>query len=127
VQALEALKRQYRLAIISNIDDTMIDQTLQSLDVVFDEVVTAQQARSYKPSLNNFNVAMRRLGVPAGRILHVAQSLYHDHVPAKQLGLKTVWVNRKSAVPGTGATPPAEALPDLEVPDMRGLVEALCL
>jgi 2-haloacid dehalogenase len=61
------------------------------------------------------------VGLPPARILHVAQSLYHDHVPAKRLGLSTVWVNRRAGKPGSGATPPAEATPDLVVPDMATL------
>ena len=56
-------------------------------------------------------------------MLHVAQSLFHDHVPAKALGLSTVWVNRRHDRPGSGATPPAEATPDLVVPDMATLAE----
>ncbi|HVL54781.1 MAG TPA: HAD hydrolase-like protein, partial [Vitreimonas sp.] len=94
------------------------------LGVEFDWVVTAQQARSYKPSLRNFELAFERIGLPRDRILHVAQSLYHDHVPAKRLGLTTVWVDRRRDRPGSGATPPAEATPDLTVPDMTSLADA---
>ena len=68
-------------------------------------------------------MALERIGVPPARLLHVAQSLFHDHVPAKQLGLTTVWVNRRHDKPGAGATPPAAAVPDLEVPDLRTLVD----
>ncbi|HEY3548658.1 MAG TPA: hypothetical protein VGK17_21495, partial [Propionicimonas sp.] len=64
---------------------------------------------------------MARLGVPRERILHVAQSLFHDHVPAQALGMTTVWVNRRHHRPGTGATPAASVRPDLEVPDMATL------
>ncbi len=87
----------------------------------FDWVITAQQVKSYKPSLNNFRSALGRIGLPPGKILHAAQSLYHDIAPAKSLGLSTVWVNRRHAVPGFGATPPAQAQPDLEVPDLASL------
>jgi 2-haloacid dehalogenase len=55
-------------------------------------------------------------------VLHVAQSLFHDHVPAKQLGLETVWVNRRHGKAGSGATPIADARPDLEVRDLATLV-----
>ncbi len=61
--------------------------------------------------------------MPRERILHVAQSLYHDHVPAKQLGLSTVWVDRRHDRPGFGATPPAAAVPDLIVTSMATLAE----
>jgi 2-haloacid dehalogenase len=123
VAALAALKRRFRLAIISNIDDDLFAASQRRLGVDFDWIITAQQARSYKPSLNNFRLALERIGVPQEQVLHVAQSLFHDHVPAKQLGLETVWVNRRGGQPGPGATPPAEAQPDLEVPDLRTLAE----
>jgi 2-haloacid dehalogenase len=60
-------------------------------------------------------------------VLHVAQGLYHDHVPAKALGLTTVWVNRPSRLPGTGLALPVQVTPDLEVPDVRSLVELMGL
>ena len=56
--------------------------------------------------------------MPRERILHVAQSLFHDHVPAKRLGLATAWIDRRHDRPGSGATPPASATPDLVAPDM---------
>src|SRR5205814_2085751 len=84
----------------------------------FDEIITAQQVGAYKPSHAVFETALRRLNVPKEQVLHVAQSLYHDHVPAKQLGFSTVWVNRASRLPGTGLSMAAEAAPDLEVPDL---------
>ena len=120
-RALRALKTKYKLAIISNIDDDLFAYSARRLEAPFDWVITARQARSYKPSLNNFRVAFERIGVPQSRILHVAQSLYHDIVPAKALGLATVWVNRRHDKAGFGATPAAEAQPDLEVPDLQTL------
>ena len=75
-------------------------------------------ARGYKPDPRNFEVAFERIDRPRERILHVAQSLFHDHVPAKALGMTTVWINRRHDRPGTGATPPADATPDLVTPDM---------
>ncbi len=122
-RALQALKRKYKLAIISNIDDDLFAFSAQRLQVEFDWVITAQQVKSYKPSLNNFRVAFERIGLPRERILHVAQSLYHDIAPAKSLGLSTVWVNRRHGKQGSGATPPAQAQPDLEVPDLQTLAQ----
>jgi len=119
--ALLALKKRYKLAIISNIDDDLFAFSAQRLQVKFDWIITAQQAKSYKPSLNNFRMAFERIGLPQSRILHVAQSLFHDIAPAKTLGLSTVWVNRRHDKTGFGATPPAQAQPDLEVPDLRTL------
>ena len=125
-EALAALKRCFKLAVLTNMDDDLFALSNKLLGVTFDYVITAQQVRSYKPELNHFYVALERIGLPRERILHVAQSMFHDHVPAKQLGLNTVWVNRRHDKPGSGATPPAEAQPDLEMPDMRSVAQALC-
>ena len=125
--ALQALQRKYKLAILSNIDDDLFACSAPRLGVTFDFIITAQQARSYKPSLNNFRTAFQRLGLPPAKILHVAQSLFHDHVPAKALGLSTVWVNRRHDQAGTGATPPATVTPDLEVPDLQSLAKLMGL
>lgn len=121
VRALQALKKKYKLAIISNIDDDLFALSAQRLRTQFDWVITAQQAKSYKPSLNIFHLAFERIALPPNKILHVAQSLFHDIVPAKTLGLSTVWINRRHNKAGFGATPPAQAQPDLEVPDLQTL------
>lgn len=120
-RALKALQTKYKLAIISNVDDDLFAHSARRLDMTFDWVITAQQVRSYKPSLQNFERAFERIGVPRSRQLHVAQSLFHDIVPAKSLGLSTVWVNRRKGKGSAGATPPASATPDLEVPDLETL------
>jgi 2-haloacid dehalogenase len=116
--ALARLAKRFRLGVITNCDDDLFALSNRRLGVTFDWVVTAQQVRSYKPSLRNFEVALERMDVPRDRILHVAQSLFHDHVPAKQLGLSTAWIDRRAGRPGFGATPPASATPDLSAPDM---------
>ncbi len=116
--ALSRLHERFALAVITNCDDDLFAASSRRLDTEFDFVITAQQAGSYKPSLRNFEVAFERIGRPRDRILHVAQSLFHDHVPAKSIGLSTVWINRRHDRPGSGATPPAEATPDLVTPDM---------
>ena len=121
VAALAILGRRYRLVILSNIDDDLFAASARHLKADFAAVITAQQVGSYKPNPNNFRFALEKLGVPSGDILHVAQSLFHDIVPAKEVGLATVWVNRRHDRPGFGATPPANARPDLEVPDLRTL------
>jgi 2-haloacid dehalogenase len=122
VAALAELKTRYRLAIVSNVDDDLFAGTRAHLGVEFDAIVTAQQVRSYKPATAHFTTALARLALPPAEVLHVAQSLFHDVPPAKSLGMTTVWVNRRAGRPGSGATPPAEARPDLEVPDLRSLV-----
>lgn len=125
--ALQALHKKYRLAIVSNIDDDLFAHSAQRLQVRFDWIITAQQVKSYKPSLNNFRMAFDRIGVPQNRILHVAQSLFHDIAPANTLGLTSVWVNRRHKKEGSGATPAAQARPDLEVPDLSALAKTIGL
>jgi 2-haloacid dehalogenase len=121
--ALERLKERFKLGVITNCDDDLFARSSRHLGVHFDWVVTAQQARSYKPALHNFEFAFSVIGAPRNRILHVAQSLFHDHVPAKELGLATVWVDRRGGQEGSGATPPADAAPDLTVPDMAAIAD----
>lgn len=116
--ALDALKEHYRLAVISNVDDDLFGGTARALNVDFDVVVTAQQARSYKPSVNNFEVAAARMAVGYRAWLHVAESLFHDIRPANQLGISSVWVNRAGR---GGATRRTDAVADLVVPDLATL------
>ena len=124
VAALRKLKTRFRLAILSNVDDDLFAATRPQLEVDFDEVITAQQAQAYKPSLKLFELALSRIHAPAHRVLHVGQSIYHDVVPAQALGLATVWVNRPSARPGVGAVKLAEAKPDLTVTSLAELAAA---
>jgi 2-haloacid dehalogenase len=124
VPALRELAEHFRLAVISNVDDDLFAATRPKLEVQFAEVITAQQARAYKPSLKVFELALSRIGAPAHRILHVGQSIYHDVLPAQSLGLATVWVNRPSARRGVGAVRFAEGRPDLEVPGLAELAAA---
>jgi 2-haloacid dehalogenase len=127
VAALRQLKTRFRLAILSNVDDDLFAGTRPQLEVAFDEVITAQQARAYKPSLTLFELALSRIKTPAHRVLHVGQSIYHDVVPAQALGLATVWVNRPSARPGVGAVKSAEARPDMTVTSLAQLASAVGL
>jgi 2-haloacid dehalogenase len=121
--ALARLHERFRLGVITNCDDDLFALSEARLGLRFDEVVTAQQAKRYKPNPRGFELMFERIGLPPARILHVAQSLYHDHVTAKRLGLSTVWVDRRAGRPGSGATQPAEATPDLTVPDMATLAD----
>jgi 2-haloacid dehalogenase len=127
VEALGVLGSKFQLAIISNVDDDLFAATRPRLLTDFKQVVTAQQARAYKPSLRIFEVALSRVGIPAHRVLHVGQSLYHDVIPAQSLGLATVWVNRPSARKGVGAVRAAEAHPDLQVESLAELAAAASL
>jgi 2-haloacid dehalogenase len=119
--ALASLASRFRLGVITNCDDDLFAASAARLGDPFTWVITAQQAQAYKPSLRPFELAFARIDVPRSRILHVAQSLFHDHVPAKALGLTTVWVDRRAGRPGAGATPPAASTPDLRVTSMAEL------
>jgi 2-haloacid dehalogenase len=124
VATLRQLKSRFRLAILSNVDDDLFAGTRPQLGVELDEVITAQQAQAYKPSLKLFELALGRVNAPAHRVLHVGQSIYHDVIPAQALGLATVWVNRPSARPGVGAVRSANATPDLTVTSLEELAAA---
>jgi 2-haloacid dehalogenase len=117
-EALARLKTRFRLGVITNCDDDLFALSNRRLGVEFDWIVTAQQVGSYKPNERNFEVALARMDLPRERVLHVAQSLFHDHVPAKRLGLASVWIDRRHDKAGFGATPSASATPDATFPDM---------
>jgi 2-haloacid dehalogenase len=117
--ALARLHERFKLAVITNCDDDLFAASERRLETTFDWVITAEQVGSYKPDVNNFHFAHERIGIDRSRILHVAQSLFHDHVPAKQLGMTTVWINRRAGKEGEGATPTAaQVTPDATFPDM---------
>jgi len=122
VAGLQRLHSCYKLAVLSNIDDDLFAYTAPKLEVRFDAVVTAQQVHSYKPSLNNFEALLRRYAIPRERLLHVAESLYHDVAPAHKLGIHSVWVNRRQGKEA-GASKLVDVHPDLEVPDVGRLAE----
>jgi 2-haloacid dehalogenase len=122
-EALARLKQRFKLGVITNCDDDLFAASNRRLDIDFDWVVTAEQAGGYKPRPENFTFAFERIDVPRERILHVAQSLFHDHVPAKALGMTTVWIDRRQGRSGGGATPPADARPDLTTPDLKTFAE----
>jgi 2-haloacid dehalogenase len=123
VEALRKLKSRYQLAVISNVDDDLFASTAPKLGVVFDHVITAQQAQCYKPCIRMFELAEERIRVSRERWLHVGQSIYHDVIPAQSLGIATVWVNRPSPRSGAGAAKAAAGTPDLEVPDLDTLAQ----
>jgi len=128
-EALARLARRYRLAVVSNVDDDLFAATAERLGVRFDHVVTAQQVGAYKPARAMFERARSCFGVPEARWLHVAQSRVHDVVPARALGIASVWVDRRGGRGGGAAGSPAEdtgsklAVPDLTVPDLATLAE----
>jgi putative hydrolase of the HAD superfamily len=128
--ALVELGERFQLIILSNVDRRSFAGSQTRLGVTFTSVLTAEDIGSYKPSPRNFAALeeeRRRLGVARGRLLHVAQSLFHDHVPARRAGLPTVWINRRHDRPGWGATPePAGSVrPDWEFPSLAAFSAAV--
>jgi 2-haloacid dehalogenase len=109
-EALRYLKQHYKLVILSNVDRESFKASNRRLGVVFDAIYTAQDVGSYKPNPANFRYMLDRLaklGHAKDDILHTAQSLFHDHAPAKQLGLACAWIDRRHDRTGWGATMPA--------------------
>jgi len=120
--ALTRLASRYKLAIISNIDDELFSHTAKRLPVAFADVITAAQVKSYKPSLANFHAAQKRLGLTSENWVHVAESLFHDIAPANQLGIRSVWVDRRAGRAAASKLVPAK--PDLTVRDLAALADA---
>jgi len=102
--SLTRLGRMSKLCIISNIDRDIIARTKDKIGVRFDATVTAQEARSYKPSIRPFQLALQKLKVKSTEVLHISSGFRYDIPPAKQLGLKTAWVNRKREMAPAGYT-----------------------
>ena len=115
--------RGFSLVPLSNTDPDFLAASLQRIGVPVDGQVTAADAGSYKPAPGHWETFFERYGADRDQHVHVAASLFHDIAPAKKMGLHTVWVNRRWDKPGSGATPPTEAKPDVEVHSLRELAE----
>jgi 2-haloalkanoic acid dehalogenase type II len=107
-EALAYLKQHHHLVVLSNVDRKSFEASNRKLGVSFDAVYTAEDIGSYKPDPKNFHFLFSRLqqdlGVLKSELLHVAQSLYHDHAPAVQMDLTSVWIDRRFGKAGQGAT-----------------------
>ena len=129
-EALGRLKRHFKLIILSNVDRDSFAGSRQLLGVEFDAVYTAQDIGSYKPNPRNFDYLLSHactdFDLEPGQILHVAQSLYHDHLPAKAKGLATCWIDRRTGREGSGATKRASApvQPDFTFHSLAELADA---
>jgi 2-haloalkanoic acid dehalogenase type II len=128
--AMSVLGERFKLIILSNVDRVSFAGSRARLGIEFTSVLTAEEIGSYKPSPRNFDALdaeVRRLGLDRERLLHVAQSLFHDHLPAKRAGFRTVWINRRHDRPGWGATPAptTEVIPDWEFPSMAAFASAV--
>jgi len=127
--SLAYLGQFYKLVILSNVDRKSFAQSRKRLGVAFDAVYTAEDIGSYKPDLRNFRSmidALKRSGHAERDILHIAQSLFHDHAPANTVGLRSAWIDRRNSAAGGGATPPppANVHYDFRFASMAELVEA---
>jgi 2-haloacid dehalogenase len=105
--ALQYLKKHFKLVILSNVDNETFEASNLKLQVQFDAIYTAEDIGSYKPSPRNFDYMLEKLegvGIRKERVLHTAESLFHDHKPANACGLKSCWIYRRHAQQGFGAT-----------------------
>lgn len=119
--ALRRLAERFQLAILSNVENETLRASIARLGAPIEVTVTAEDLRSYKPRPAHFHEALRRIGQPAERVLHVACSLFHDVRPAKALGWRCAWVRRdEEPIP-----PRDEVAPDLVVPTLDALADAL--
>jgi putative hydrolase of the HAD superfamily len=128
--ALARLRNHYRLIVVSNVHRDGFAGSNQRLRGDFAAVITAEDVGAYKPADNHFRALDRtlsELGVQRAELLHVAQSLFHDHVPAKREGLSSVWINRRHDRAGWGATPePTDEWSfDLEFHSMADFADAV--
>ena len=127
--SLAYLKQFHKLAILSNVDRKSFVQSRRRLGVAFDAVYTAEDIGSYKPSLGNFQYMLKQLrtiGVKPDEVLHTAESLFHDHQPANQMGLASCWIYRRHKDEGFGATMNPGAMPryDFRFTSMAELAKA---
>ena len=130
VEALAYLKRHYKLVILSNVDRQSFAGTNKRLGVTFDAVCTAEDVGAYKPDPRNFEYLLRevgKLGLGKADILHTAQSLFHDHVPAEAMGIARCWINRRGdSGTGSGANSPVSRMPrlDFQFPSLGAMAAA---
>ena len=129
VAALRYLKRHFRLVILSNVDNASFARSNEKLGVEFDAVYTAEDIGSYKPSTRNFEYMLRNLaraGFGRVDVLHVAESMFHDHAPANELGIHNCWIYRRRGKEGFGATAKPETMPryDFVFDNLQELADA---
>lgn len=117
VEALRYLKQHFKLIILSNVDRLSFAGSNARLGVEFDHIFTAQDIGSYKPDLRNFEYLLGRLGemgLEKADLLHVAQSLFHDHMPANRMGIASAWIDRRAGKSGPGATVAPDPMPHFD-------------
>lgn len=115
----EARERGWKLAILSNTDRDFLEASVATIGVPFDELVIASEIGSYKPAHGHWHAFFERTGADRAAHVHVGASLFHDAVPARQLGLPMVWINREAETAGP------DAAPSRELTSLAGLADAL--
>ena len=127
---LRRLKTHFKIVILSNVDRTSFAGSNERLGVEFDAIFTAEDVGSYKPDPQNFAYMMRNLDCEKTKILHVAQSLFHDIKPATDAGLNTAWINRHGLFEGGswGATAKIDNPPqaDIKFSSLQEFTEFIC-
>lgn len=128
--ALATLAEHYCLIVLSNVDRAGFVASNVRLRGNFAAVITAEDVGAYKPADNHFHAleqTLADLAIERGELIHVAQSLHHDHVPARRHDIRSVWINRRHDRPGWGATPEPrdEFSYDLEYPSMHDFAAAV--
>ena len=115
--ALAYLKKHYRLVVLSNVDNESFEASREKLGIQFDSVYTAEDIGSYKPEKRNFEYMfdhLARQGIQKTEILHVAESMFHDHETARATGLSNCWIHRRHGKDGFGATSKPERMPEID-------------
>lgn len=128
VGALRRLAGRFRLFILSNVDEVSISGSLAQLEVDFAGVFTAEAIGSYKPNSANFQYLLDQLarrGIAAHELVHVAQSLFHDHVPAQALGIRSIWIDRNNGQGGATRLPAFMPQLDARFPTLAALADAV--
>ena len=128
-EALAYLKQHFQMIILSNVDRKSFTGSNRRLGVEFDAILTAEEIGSYKPDLRNFDYLLARvgeMGIAKNELLHTAQSLFHDHVPANRMGIASAWIDRRHDKPGGGATIMPDPMPhfDFRFTSMGALADA---
>jgi 2-haloacid dehalogenase len=113
----EARDRGWRLVILSNTDREFIEASMQAIGVPFELAIVASEIGSYKPALAHWHAFYEQTGADSARHVHVAESNFHDIGPANELGIPSIWINRRGLEP--------KAIPTCEQPSLTGLADAL--
>jgi 2-haloacid dehalogenase len=113
----QARQRGWKLVILSNSDPDLIESSMRVINVPFERAIVASEIGSYKPARGHWDAFYQATGAEAARHVHVAQSHFHDIVPAHELGIRSIWINRGGQQ--------GEPRPTRELPDLTGLAEVL--